>query len=199
MKRFVSAFVLGLVLSFAPGLMQAISPVLATTVLPPAQIPSHIGGLGEFIQNLPASMIPSSEASSHTYIVPTQGVLTSRFGQRWGRMHQGIDIGAPTGTPIVASSGGTVEFAGQKSGYGNVIDIRHSNGSTTRYAHNSRHLVRAGESVEQGQQIALVGATGRATGPHLHFELRLAGRGAVDPIVFLPSRQVQALRTSNRS
>jgi murein DD-endopeptidase MepM/ murein hydrolase activator NlpD len=102
-------------------------------------------------------------------------------------MHEGIDIGAPQGSPVLAVATGTVEFAGwTEGGYGNLIEIRHADGSLTRYAHLSRILIQVGAAVTQGQAIGEVGSTGRSTGPHLHFELRLAGKGAVDPLGYLP-------------
>ncbi|MCL1464746.1 peptidoglycan DD-metalloendopeptidase family protein [Argonema galeatum] len=123
------------------------------------------------------------------YNWPTRGVLTSGFGRRWGRMHKGIDIAAPTGTPIVASAPGVVVYARWNSGgYGNLVDIRHADGSLTRYGHNSRIFVQEGQAVEQGQQIAAMGSTGHSTGPHCHFEVHPPGQGAVNPIAFLPSR-----------
>ncbi|MFM7364155.1 MAG: peptidoglycan DD-metalloendopeptidase family protein [Cuspidothrix sp.] len=127
--------------------------------------------------------------STTGYIWPAKGVLTSGYGWRWGRMHRGIDIANSTGTPIYAASSGVVEKAGWNSGgYGNVVDIRHSDGSLTRYGHNSRILVQVGQQVQQRQQIAAMGSTGFSTGPHSHFEVHPSGKGAVDPIAFLPSR-----------
>ncbi|WP_017303940.1 peptidoglycan DD-metalloendopeptidase family protein [Spirulina subsalsa] len=131
--------------------------------------------------------LPERPPEFNGYIWPARGVLTSGYGPRWGRMHRGIDIAAPTGTPIYAAAAGEVITAGWNSGgYGNLVDIRHPDGSMTRYAHNSRLLVRPGQRVEQGQKIALMGSTGFSTGPHLHFEVHPAGRGAVNPMAFLP-------------
>ena len=106
---------------------------------------------------------------------PTQGRVTSEYGRRWGRLHAGIDIAAPNGTPIVAAAAGTVTFAGQQSGYGNVVMIDHGGGFTTVYAHQSRLAVSGGESVSRGTRIGAVGNTGRSTGPHVHFETRYGG------------------------
>lgn len=101
------------------------------------------------------------------------GVLTSRFGTRNGKNHHGIDIGARRGTPIRAAERGTVEFSGWgPTGYGLMIIIKHPGKLTTVYAHNSRNLVRKGNRVKRGQRIARVGKTGRASGPHVHFEVR---------------------------
>ncbi len=133
---------------------------------------------------------PSFPSNSTTgYIWPAKGVLTSGYGWRWGRMHRGIDIANSTGTPIYASSAGVVEKAGWNSGgYGNVVDIRHDDGSLTRYGHNSRVLVQPGQRVTQGQTIAAMGSTGFSTGPHSHFEVHPSGKSAVNPIAFLPAR-----------
>jgi murein DD-endopeptidase MepM/ murein hydrolase activator NlpD len=120
------------------------------------------------------------------YIWPTKGVMTSGYGWRWGRMHRGIDIAAPIGTPVYATASGVIESSGWNSGgYGYLVDIRHSDGSLSRYAHNSRLLVHEGQQVDQGQQIAEMGSTGRSTGPHLHFEIHASGH-PVNPMALLP-------------
>ncbi len=129
------------------------------------------------------------EAPNHFdgYIWPARGTVTSGYGWRWGRMHRGVDVAGPVGTPIVAAAPGVVEQAGWNSGgYGNLVEIRHSDGSMTRYAHNNSLSVSAGQSVTQGQQIAEMGSTGYSTGPHLHFEVHQDG-GAVNPVAFLPA------------
>lgn len=129
------------------------------------------------------------EAPSNGMIWPTQGTFTSGYGWRWGRMHRGIDIAGPVGTPIVAAATGVVVRSGWNSGgYGNLVDIRHADGSITRYAHNSRLLVREGQQVQQGQQISEMGSTGYSTGPHLHFEIHPPNSGAVNPMAYLPAR-----------
>jgi murein DD-endopeptidase MepM/ murein hydrolase activator NlpD len=121
------------------------------------------------------------------YIWPAKGVLSSPYGWRWGRMHKGIDIAAPVGTPIMAAAPGKVVTAGwNDGGYGNLVEVEHADGSVTLYAHNNRILVRVGQQVRQGQQIAEMGSTGFSTGPHSHFEVHLPGRGAVNPIALLP-------------
>ncbi|MEM9926848.1 MAG: peptidoglycan DD-metalloendopeptidase family protein [Cyanobacteria bacterium P01_D01_bin.50] len=127
---------------------------------------------------------------SKGFIWPAKGVFTSGFGPRWGRMHKGIDIAAPTGTPINAAADGIVVSAGwNRGGYGKLVDIRHPDGTLTRYAHNSKILVRKGQQVQQGQRISLMGSTGFSTGPHLHFEIRKGGTKAVNPVAFLPPRK----------
>ncbi|MDH5762028.1 MAG: M23 family metallopeptidase [Nitrospinota bacterium] len=101
------------------------------------------------------------------------GVLTSHFGTRGGKNHHGIDIGASRGTPIRAAGPGTVKFSGWgPTGYGLMVIIKHPGNLTTVYAHNSRNLVKKGSKVKRGQMIARVGKTGRASGPHVHFEVR---------------------------
>ena len=120
-----------------------------------------------------------------TYIKPLSGGrFSSGFKWRWGRQHKGIDWATPVGTSIFASCGGTVTQAGWFSSYGNCVTIRHPDGNQTRYAHLSRVLVSVGESVEQGERIALSGNTGRSTGPHLHFEIIVNG-SQVDPLTIL--------------
>ncbi|NJN24277.1 MAG: peptidoglycan DD-metalloendopeptidase family protein [Acaryochloridaceae cyanobacterium RL_2_7] len=125
-------------------------------------------------------------SGSMKFVWPAKGAFTSGYGWRWGRMHRGIDIAAPIGTPIMASAPGVVTYAQYNDGgYGNLVEVTHPDGSLTLYAHNNRILVKNGAFVSQGQQISEMGSTGRSTGPHLHFELHTAGRGAVDPVYLL--------------
>jgi murein DD-endopeptidase MepM/ murein hydrolase activator NlpD len=118
------------------------------------------------------------------------GVVTSKFGYRrhpiTGRtsMHMGIDIAAKPGTDILAMADGVVIFSGRKSGYGNIVELRHANGLETRYGHNSLNVVKEGDVVRKGQVIAKLGSTGRSTGPHVHFEVRRNGE-AVNPMQYL--------------
>ncbi|MEB3358175.1 MAG: peptidoglycan DD-metalloendopeptidase family protein [Synechococcales bacterium] len=138
----------------------------------------------------PDHYLPNGSGRFNGYLWPARGVLTSGYGWRWGRMHQGIDIAAPVGTPIYAAAPGVIEFSGWNSGgYGNMVDIRHPDGSKTRYAHNSRNLVRVGQQVQQGQQIAEMGSTGYSTGPHVHFEVHLPNQGTVNPVAYLPQNR----------
>ena len=133
--------------------------------------------------------MPAPSTMTTAYIWPAKGVLTSGFGQRWGRPHKGIDVANGTGTPIYAAADGVVEKAGwNRGGYGNLVDIRHDDGSMTRYGHNSKILVQAGQQVRQGDTIALMGSTGFSTGPHTHFEIHASGKGAVNPVALLPPR-----------
>jgi murein DD-endopeptidase MepM/ murein hydrolase activator NlpD len=126
----------------------------------------------------------SGQPSSAGLIWPCDGVVTSGFGMRWGRMHEGIDIGCAYGAPNRAAAAGTVIYASWMSGYGNLVVIDHGNGLSTAYAHASSLAVTVGQSVAQGQTVSYVGATGHATGPHLHFEVRVNGV-AVDPLPYL--------------
>ena len=130
-----------------------------------------------------------SPASTTGWIWPTKGVFSSGYGWRWGRMHKGIDLANNVGTPVVAAKDGQVVFAGwHDGGYGYLVEIRHEDGSLSRYAHNSSILVQPGQLVPQGAVISLMGSTGRSTGPHLHFEILPPGRGAANPLEFLPAR-----------
>lgn len=117
-------------------------------------------------------------------IWPVNGQFTSPFGTRWGRLHAGIDIAVPVGTAVHAADTGTVRLAGFVGGYGNYICIQHTGSMSTCYGHNSRLMVRAGQSVRQGQVIAASGNTGHSTGPHVHFEVRIGGN-PVDPMGYL--------------
>lgn len=113
------------------------------------------------------------------------GRLSSPFGPRGGAMHDGIDIAAPAGTAVRAADRGRVIFAGRLRGYGNVVIVRHDGDYVTVYAHNRRNEVREGEQVARDQLIAVVGSTGRTTGPNLHFEVR-RDNVASNPLDFLP-------------
>ncbi|NLT58633.1 MAG: peptidoglycan DD-metalloendopeptidase family protein [Clostridiales bacterium] len=128
---------------------------------------------------------PPATAPTGSFRQPVVGgVVTSRFGLRRGSQHTGIDIGLPVGTTIVAADGGTVTFAGWSGSYGYIVKISHGSSTETWYAHCSAMLVSAGDQVAKGQPIARVGNTGRSTGPHLHFEVRIGGR-AVNPAPYI--------------
>lgn len=127
-------------------------------------------------------LTPNTPTPNANYIRPANGTLTSGYGMRWGRMHKGIDIAAAVGTPIIASANGQVMSSGWNSGgYGYLVEVRHDDGTITRYGHNSKLLVSSGQSVTQGQAIALMGSTGYSTGSHCHFEIILAGK-AINPL-----------------
>lgn len=116
---------------------------------------------------------PPPEVGTGDFLMPTSGRLTSNFGRRWGRNHNGIDIAAKTGTPIYATDNGIiVESEYQSNGYGNIVKIDHQNGYISYYAHCSKLYANVGDVVAKGDLIAAVGNTGRSTGPHLHFEIR---------------------------
>lgn len=127
---------------------------------------------------------PPPKIGTGTFSNPTRGSLSSRFGSRWGRMHEGIDIAAKIGTPVYAADGGKVTFSGTKSGYGKIVIIDHGGGFQTYYAHNSKLVVSSGDKVYKGQKIAEVGNTGRSTGPHLHFEVRKNGK-PINPLSYV--------------
>jgi len=131
----------------------------------------------------------TQQDQAQSFLWPAKGVFTSGYGWRWGRMHKGIDIANNVGTPILAAKDGVVVYSGWSSGYGYLVEMSHGDGTSTRYAHNSRLLVRKGQLVPQGQTISLMGSTGRSTGPHLHFEIRKPGGAAVDPMSLLSSRR----------
>ena len=135
---------------------------------------------------------------SSTLSDPVKGTLSSPFGPRWGRVHEGNDISAPTGTAIRAAACGTVTFAGQQSGYGNIVCVNHTSSFATCYAHMSRFAVANGTRVRQGQVIGYVGCTGSCTGPHLHFETRINGE-AVDPQRYLGGKTRFASASSTAS
>jgi murein DD-endopeptidase MepM/ murein hydrolase activator NlpD len=134
------------------------------------------------LSTLPAG--PMSAPSAAGLIWPLDGLLTSGFGYRWGRMHEGIDIAVPEGTPIRAAKAGTVIMASYNGGYGNYTCVDHGSGLSTCYAHQSGFAVSSGQSVGQGQVIGYSGNTGSSTGPHLHFEVRING-AAQDPMGYL--------------
>lgn len=131
-----------------------------------------------------AASTGSGTPSASGFIWPLNGTFVSGFGMRWGRMHEGIDIAAPTGTPVWAAAAGTVIHSGWLGGYGLLVVVDHGNGVATAYAHNSSLLVAVGQNVSQGETIALVGSTGNSSGPHVHFEVRVNGV-AVDPLLYL--------------
>lgn len=173
-----------------------LQPIAVAPLAPAAYAPTIEAPRGQSVSpELPPlaaanTYLPSDLPQSKGYIWPAKGVMTSGYGWRWGRMHRGVDIAAPTGTPILAAATGVVEYAQWNSGgYGYLVDIRHPDGSLTRYGHNNRLLVREGQRVQQGQLIAEMGSTGFSTGPHCHFEIHAAGQGPVNPIAYLPQNR----------
>jgi len=159
------------------GQLQLANPWLSSSTITPGQ----------------RLMIPQDVFDDHAFIPGQDGEfiwpldtvdVSSRFGYRNGRMHNGIDLRAPRGTEIVASSAGRVVFSGRKNGYGLMLVIKHRGGIASVYAHNKRNIVQVGELVDQGQMIARVGRSGNATGYHVHFELRNQGK-AINPAPYL--------------
>jgi murein DD-endopeptidase MepM/ murein hydrolase activator NlpD len=139
---------------------------------------------------------PVSGACGSRLVKPVKGIQTSGFGMRWGRMHEGVDLSAPTGTAIRAAACGVISFKGQQSGYGNIICIKHSSRFETCYAHMSRFAGVSGR-VRAGQVIGYVGCTGSCTGPHLHFETRVGG-SARNPVPYLRGARIARQPTSRR-
>lgn len=130
---------------------------------------------------------PGSRRVNTRFIWPSNGTISSGYGMRHGRLHEGIDITKDRGRDIRAAAAGIVEFAGNKSGYGKTIIINHGGGFKTLYAHNQKHFVRKGMRVKVGTLIARMGSTGRSTGIHLHFEIQYRGKPQ-NPLRYLPVR-----------
>jgi len=132
--------------------------------------------------------ILDTQEATRPEMLPCEGDISSHYGprrmRRRTRMHKGIDIAAPTGTPIVAPADGRVAFVGRKGGYGLTVVLEHNGQLSTLYAHNSKILVQEGDYVSKGDEISRVGNTGRSTGPHLHYEVRIDDE-PVDPSEFI--------------
>lgn len=156
-------------------------PIEFLDVKVPDKIPEEI--LSVDMPELP-KMALSLIVENHIMLPPADGRISSPYGQRWGRPHQGIDIPLPTGTPIKAARDGVVAHSGTLSDYGKLVEIDHGDGLVTRYAHCSVLAVSAGETVSAGQVIAFAGSTGRSTASHLHFEVLINGV-AHNPTKFL--------------
>lgn len=158
---------------------------------PPAKERDVVAGLirGERDPSVPSLRFP----------VP-QGVLTSPFGYRWGRFHQGLDIAAAVGTSVLACADGKVMFTGSRKKfrrYGNTVLLDHGKGVYTYYAHLNEVTVKKGQSVRKGQKIAAVGNTGRSTGPHLHLEVRVANR-MYNPLAYFAPSELTGTRVAKR-
>lgn len=134
-------------------------------------------------RNLLDEVLPKGRPVSDGWISSYFGYRTDPFNGR-REWHPGVDIAGELGEPVVAVAAGIVTYAGKHGGYGNLVQINHGNGFVTRYGHNSKVLVKVGETVSKGQEIALMGSTGRSTGPHVHFEVWRSGR-LVNPIKYL--------------
>jgi murein DD-endopeptidase MepM/ murein hydrolase activator NlpD len=188
--------------TMAPGVVPrpgAFAEVLNAQQQAPEDLPTlTFGEMTGLSPTLPAPVLstaatvpaPAAPATSSQMAWPVQGRISSEFGPRVHpvtgarRDHHGLDIAAPTGTPISAAAGGKVTFAGQQRGYGNIVIVDHGNGTETRYAHQDTIAVSVGQRISAGQRVGTVGSTGLSTGPHLHFEVRRNGE-AVDPRGFL--------------
>lgn len=143
-----------------------------------ARIQAELSGAGQ------TAFAGPIKQGSGQLIWPVNGTFTSPFGYRWGRLHAGIDIAIPEGTPLRAADGGSVIIAGWTGGYGNYTCIQHTGSLSTCYGHQSSIAVSVGQAVSQGQVIGNSGNTGNSTGPHLHFETRINGN-PVDPMGYL--------------
>lgn len=128
---------------------------------------------------------PSAREYGLTFAWPVHGKLSSRYGWRSGRHHEGIDISARPGTPVRAAEAGRVILSGWLGSYGRVVIVKHAGRFSTVYAHNRANLVKEGQFVERGDVIAEVGTSGNASGPHVHFEVR-RDRTPEDPLAYLP-------------
>ncbi|MFN5855643.1 MAG: peptidoglycan DD-metalloendopeptidase family protein [Pseudanabaenaceae cyanobacterium] len=165
--------------------------------LDPSQLKLKSDKPGRWSMDLPKSIAALDLNSVANFLMPATGPITSGFGWRVHpitgeqRLHKGIDIGAAMGAPILAASDGVVTEAGwTDGGYGNIVELKHPDGTLTLYAHTSRVLVSKGDTVKRGDVIAEVGSTGRSTGPHLHFEVQPDGKTAVDPMDFIAANHV---------
>ena len=134
-------------------------------------------------RNLLDEVLPQGRPVSDGWISSYFGYRTDPFNGR-REWHPGVDIAGELGEPVVAVAAGIVTYAGKHGGYGNLVEINHGNGFVTRYGHNSKVLVAVGDTVSKGQEVALMGSTGRSTGPHVHFEVWRSGR-VVNPIKYL--------------
>jgi murein DD-endopeptidase MepM/ murein hydrolase activator NlpD len=200
----VTAFITALIVTGRPGGERAAAaarpaaataPVRAATTSEQPDVSNALRLFG--FRPAPSASTPArqsriarakSRAPLHRWVRPQWGPLTSPFGFRWGRLHAGIDLAGPYGSQIVAATDGCITYAGPESGYGEVMRIADWDGTQTVYGHMSAFLRHSG-CVRAGTPIALVGAAGDATGPHLHFEVRINGT-PVDPIQFLAKRGV---------
>lgn len=182
---------------FIPGGRQIASNQSSVPDVPPTRTPPSSSTPSEPPSSPPSRVPPQEEPQEEPptecapgqliFIWPVNGELSSTFGMRNGRHHDGIDLRNSIGTPIHAVADGVVIYADRLGGYGLIVIIKHEGNFRTVYAHNSRNLVKKGDMVKQGDVIAELGNSGNATGPHLHFEIR-CGQKAVDPLLYLPKR-----------
>ena len=158
--------------------------VLGLTRTDPNQLQSELQNLAKGTERAARE----AEARRPLYALPAVGVLTSGYGWRWGTMHYGIDIANRMGTPIRAAADGVVVESGPAAGFGLWVRIEHADGTSTVYGHIDRSLVRAGQSVRAGEQIATMGNRGQSTGPHLHFEVWNPSGAKINPLTWLRNK-----------
>jgi len=157
--------------------------VLALTKTDPSQLQNLAKGTERAARE--------AEARRPLFVLPTNGVLTSTYGSRWGTMHWGIDIANKMGTPILSVADGVVVESGPASGFGLWVRVEHADGTVTIYGHVDRTLVKEGQHVKAGEQIATMGNRGHSTGPHLHFEVWNPSGTKINPLTWLRSKGVQ--------
>jgi murein DD-endopeptidase MepM/ murein hydrolase activator NlpD len=158
------------------------------TVQPAANVAVHNAELAKGVAFAQERAQREARLQQPLFVMPTKGIFTSGFGYRWGVLHAGIDLANSIGTPIRAVSDGVVIDAGPTAGYGMWVKLRHADGTVTLYGHVNTTMVRVGERVMAGDQIATMGNRGNSTGPHLHFEVLLAGTQRIDPVPWLAKR-----------
>ncbi len=160
------------------GIVEVDGAKPAEEIATDAEIESQLAALERENARIEAALAGAPAGSGTGRLIwPVRGGrISSPFGQRWGRLHAGVDISVPTGTNVYAADTGRVAVSGPNGGYGNYICIQHTRSLSTCYAHNSRLGVRKGESVRKGAVIAKSGNTGNSTGPHVHFETRVGGK-----------------------
>jgi murein DD-endopeptidase MepM/ murein hydrolase activator NlpD len=158
------------------------------TVQPAANVAVHNAELAKGVAFAQERAQREARLQQPLFVMPTKGIFTSGFGYRWGVLHAGIDLANSIGTPIRAVSDGVVIDAGPTAGYGMWVKLRHADGTVTLYGHVNTTMVRVGERVMAGDQIATMGNRGNSTGPHLHFEVLLGGTQRIDPVPWLAKR-----------
>jgi murein DD-endopeptidase MepM/ murein hydrolase activator NlpD len=158
------------------------------TVQPAANVAVHNAELAHGVAFAQERAQREARLQQPLFVMPTKGIFTSGFGYRWGVLHAGIDLANSIGTPIHAVSDGVVIDAGPTAGYGMWVKLRHADGTVTLYCHVNTTMVRVGQRVMAGDQIATMGNRGNSTGPHLHFEVLLGGSQRIDPVPWLAKR-----------
>jgi murein DD-endopeptidase MepM/ murein hydrolase activator NlpD len=158
------------------------------TVQPAANVAVHNAELAKGVAFAQERAEREARLQQPLFVMPTKGIFTSGFGYRWGVLHAGIDLANSIGTPVRAVSDGVVIDAGPTAGYGMWVKLRHADGTVTLYGHVNTTMVRVGQRVMAGDQIATMGNRGNSTGPHLHFEVLLGGTQRVDPVPWLAKR-----------